>query len=646
MVLEKAMEKDPAERYQSTRDLVVDLRRLTRQTGEISAPPITPPAPRNRIWKMNAIVAGVLIALGLIAGALRWWLRSPAVEAPRQVMQFEIPQPPGTIFAPTISRQSFAISPDGKRLAFSATGANGTNIWIRDLASLDMRPVPGTEGVWSMFWSPDSRSIFFSVRKTLKQVNLDTGSGRTIADIPSAPQLGLWRSNGDLVLYCGVSELFEVRLEDGNRQKGRGFEGIRSPQFLPGGDRMIYALNDRAAPSSHAEVSDYIDRKPVTLMQTDSRVQYAPPLRAGEPGYVVFVRGSSLLAQPFDADRVRILGEPFSIAQNVIFYGPTLAANFSLSPNGVLIYQANFPVTELKWYDRSGKPVGDAGPPSMHWGQVRVSRDGRRVAATVWIPENGGTGVSIFDANGTRRLTFPPEVHRRGVWSPDGTRLAIGRSSPSSYGSEPAVLDLAGGPSLDFINETPQEHLVALPTDWSQDGRFIAIDDGLGEEQHTVWIADVASRKLRPFLKNNFPQWGVAFAPGGKAIAFVSVESGRPEVYVQSFESTPSPHVTGERRLVSHDGAWLVRWRADGHELFYLGMNNSLSAVPVDASLKFGEPNSLFRIAGPTQFGTTRDFQFDVSPDGQRFIMPTTGSVPPPPFTVIENWQDKFRRSQ
>jgi hypothetical protein len=186
--------------------------------------------------------------------------------------------------------------------------------------------------------------------------------------------------------------------------------------------------------------------------------------------------------------------------------------------------------------------------------------------------------------------------------------------------------------------------MVALPTDWSQDGRFIAVDDGLGEEQHTVWIADVASRKLRPFLKDNFAQWGVAFAPDGKGIAFVSVESGRPEVYVQSFESTPSPHVVGERRKVSRDGAWLVRWRADGRELFYLGMNNTLYAVPVEASLKFGEPDSLFRIAGPTQFGTTRDFQFDVSPDGQRFVIPTTGSVPPPPFTVIENWQDKFRR--
>ena len=195
----------------------------------------------------------------------------------------------------------------------------------------------------------------------------------------------------------------------------------------------------------------------------------------------------------------------------------------------------------------------------------------------------------------------------------------------------------------ELVNKS-YEHVTALPTDWSWDGRFIALDDGVGQEQRVVWIADVAAHTLAPFLKNSFPQWGTAFSRDGKYIAFVSLESGRPEVYVQSFESVPSPHVVGDRRQVSRDSAWLVRWRADGRELFYLGMDNKLYAVPVTGPLKFGEPKALFRIDGAPQYGTTRDFQFDVSPDGQRFIFPTTGSVPPPPLTVIENWQAKFRR--
>jgi len=642
MIVEKALENAPADRYQSTRDLVVDLRRLTRQSGETgpasSNSPAASPAPAKRGWTVGALAA--FLALSLAGGGVVLWrLQRPVAQAPRGVVQFDIAPPPGTIFAPSITRQPFAISPDGKRLAFSATDANGTNIWIRDLASPDQHVVPGTEGAWSMFWSPDSRSIFFSVKRTLKQANLETGSGRTVAELPWIAQLGTWRSNGDLILYLGTGDIQELRPQDGTLRKGPVFAGMRWPQFLPGGDRLLYTIYDEQLKQSRAAVADYSTQKPVSLMQTDSRVQYAPPLRPEEPGYLLFIRGSSLLAQPFDADRLRLAGEPFPIARDVIYFGPTLSTSFSVSANGVLVYQAGFPNSQLKWYDRSGHEVSEVGRPLQYWGNVRISRDGRRVAAPVWSPENGAPGIWIFSAAGreSRRLTFPPEVHLRPVWSPDGTSLALGRSQYVG-GARLATLDLTGNAAPEGF--VASEHFVATPTDWSSDGRFIVLDDGVGEEQHVVWIANVASRKLIPLLKNDFPQWGAAFSPDGKRIAFVSLESGRPEVYVQAFESTPAPHVAGERRQVSKDGAWLVRWRGDGRELFYLGLDNLMYAVPSE----IGEPKALFRVAGAPQYGTTRDFQFDVSPDGQRFILPTTGSVPPPPFTVIENWQEKFRR--
>jgi eukaryotic-like serine/threonine-protein kinase len=650
MIVEKALENAPADRYQSARDLVVDLRRLTRQSGETgpenSSAPAATAAPIKKGGKVGAIAVLVILALLLGGGLLLWRLQGPAAQAPRQVVQFDIAQPPGTIFAPSISRQPFAISPDGKRLAFSTTGANGTNIWIRDLASPDQRVVPGTEGAWSVFWTPDSRSIFFSVKRTLKQANLETGSGHTVAKLPNIAMLGTWRSKNDLMLYLGPADTYELRLDDGSLRKGPVFAGMRWPQFLPGGDRLVYAVYDKELKQSRAMTADYASQKPVSLTQTDSRVQYAPPLRPGEPGYLLFIRGASLLAQPFDAEHVRLAGEPFSIAQNVIYYGPNLSTSFSVSENGVLVYQAGFPDSQLKWFSRAGKELSEVGRPSPHWGQVRASRDGQRVAATIWSPENGGTGIWIFAANGreSRRLTYPPDNDRRPVWSPDGTHLALGRSQTVGSG-DLVTLDLTGnGTPGTFVNEAPGEHLVPLPTDWSADGRFIALDDGIGEEHRVVWIADVAKRTFQPFLKNGFAQWGTAFSPDCKRIAFVSLESGRPEVYVQTFESTPAPHVVGERRLVSSDGAWLVRWRGDGRELFYVGLDNQLHAVPVQGPLEFGEPKALFPIPGVSQYSTTRDFQFDVSPDGQRFIMPTTGSIPPPPFTVIENWQEKFRR--
>ena len=196
-----------------------------------------------------------------------------------------------------------------------------------------MRPVPGTEGVWSVFWAPDSRSIYYSVKRTLKQTNLETGSSRSVAELPDIAQLGTWRSNGDLLLYLGAGDVFELRPADGSIQKVSPAAGIRWPRFLPGGDRLTYAAYDGQSKLSHAMAIDYAAGKPVTLMETNSRVEYAPPPRPGEPGSLLFIRGASLLAQPFDADHLRLAGEPFPIAQNVVYYGPVLSANFSVSAN-------------------------------------------------------------------------------------------------------------------------------------------------------------------------------------------------------------------------------------------------------------------------------------------------------------------------
>jgi hypothetical protein len=389
----------------------------------------------------------------------------------------------------------------------------------------------------------------------------------------------------------------------------------------------------------------YSSGQPVALTQTDSRAEYSPPSHSGSPGYILFIRGGSLVAQPFDAVHLRVEGEPLTIAQNAVYYGSNLSAGFSSSETGVLVYQANFPKAELKWYDRAGNEAGAVGAAAQYWGNLRLSRDGRRVAAAVWSAETGSTSVWTLDTDGrnSRRVTFPPDVFRRPTWSPDGTRLAVGRSMRVG-GPKGGIIDLAGGDSpLEFTWDSGTHN--ALPTDWSTDGRFIVFDDGIGEEQHTIWIGDAGTLKLTPLLKGAFAHWGGAFAPGGvDQIAYASTESGRPEVYLQNFEESPAPHVAGERRAVSREGAWLVRWRADGRELFYLGLDNVLYAVEVRGKGQFGEPKKLFRVPGVPQFATSRDFQFDVSPDGKRFILPTTGSLSAPPFTVVENWQSRFQR--
>lgn len=610
----------------------------------VIADPIAPPAPRTprpRVWLM---AVAIVLAFGFGVAVPRLVTKPSFVARP--VLQFTISPPAGTIFAPPITRQPFAISPDGTRLAFTATGANGTNIWIRNLASLEMQPVPGTENAWGLFWSPDSRSLFYSVKGALKQANLASGSTHSVAHLPYHPLFGSWRSKGDLLLDLGPPDFYELAIEDGSLRK-LPHADMRWAQFLPGGDHFVHVVFDPGLARYRAVVTDYVSRKSTPLMETDSRVEYAPSLHKDEVGALFYIRGSSLLVQPFDSDHLRLAGEPFPISQNVIYFRPTASACFSVSDNGVLVYQTPFPVSELNWYDRGGHVLGALGRPASYSGPVRVSPDGRQVAAATWTSDSGGMDIWIFAANGTesRRLTYPPESHIRPVWSPDGKRIAFGASQTS--GPALTSLDAEGNgkpQGLPRSDERRVQNDPELPTDWSRDGRFVAFDTGLGEEEQQVWVADTARGEIVPLLHNEFAQWGAVFSRDGKRLAFVSAESGRPEVYVQAFVSIPSPQLNGLRRQVSKEGAWIVRWRADGREIFYVDTNNWLYAVPVEGPLRFGEPQRLFRIAGTPQYGTASDFQFDVAPDGQRFIMSTTGSAAPPPFVVVENWQDKFGR--
>jgi eukaryotic-like serine/threonine-protein kinase len=603
-------------------------------------------SPPRVVW-----LPGMVVVVSVVFGI--WGLLTIRadrhIEIVRPVTQFAIPSPAGTVFAPPISHQPFAISPDGTRLAFTASGPNGTAVWVRELSSLEMHSVPGTDGAWAVFWSLDSRSIFYSVKRILKQANLDTGSTRSVATLPFLAGFGAWRPDGNLLLYLGPQTSYDLQVGTGALRKVTGGD-FRLPQVLPHTGRILHVADDPASGRWRAQVTDLAGARSTPLMDTDSRVQYVPSIRRAESGSLLYVRGGTLLVQSFDADRLRLAGQPFPILQDIIFFGPSAQACFSVSDNGVLVYQSGWPNSELKWYDRAGRVVGTVGRPAPYVGSLRISHDGRKVAATVWNPDNGRSDVWLFDLHGSqsRRLTYPPASHYRPVWSPTGQRITFGvsRTGPPRLAmieSEPA------GGEQQILNRAPQDQAsrlnqIELPTDWSRDGRFIAFDTGLGEEEQEVWLLDTAHGDIVPLLRGEYAQWGSAFSPDGRRIAFVSTESGRPEVYVQGFDGTPSPRVVGKKGQVSKEGGWIERWRPDGRELFYVGLDNWLYAVAAAEGSPLGDPKPLFQIQGNLQYGTTSDFQFEVSADGQRFLMSTTGAVKPPAFTVIEGWQEKFHR--
>ncbi|CAN5606946.1 hypothetical protein BH10ACI4_BH10ACI4_33660 [soil metagenome] len=599
------------------------------------SPPRTHLSPRVG-WSLFVAGAFLVVAIPIVILSLK--TRRGVDTA--SVVQFQIPPEPGAIFAPPIARQSFAISPDGTRLAFTVTGASGTRIWMRDLSLLAPHPIPGTEGAWSVFWSPDGHSIFYSVKRDLRQTNVDSNTTHTVATLPWMAMYGAWRSKEELLFYLGPVTTYALSTRTGELRELSGV-GMRWAQFLPDSDTFLHVVFDPAIDHYRAFATSFSTRKSVPLMETDSRVQFAAARRAGEPAYLLFIRGESLMAQAFDPSGLQVSGEPFPIAQNVIHFRPSATASFSVSENGILVYQAGAPVSELRWYDRAGRIVATALHPAAFSGSVRVSQDGRRVIAGVWSQESGGSDIWMFGENGreSHRLTYPPSVHTRPVWSPDGKRIVFGSSHTGA--PELAILeDDASGkerPIPPPADAPPPLDQIQIPTDWSRDGRFIVYDDSLGEEERQVWIKDMVTKKIYPLLQSPASQWGAAFSPDGKHIAFVSDQSGRPEVYLQPFEASPTPHISGERVQVSHDGAWLVRWKPDGRELYFVGMDSRLYAAPF-AHGGGGDAKPLFLIPGNPQYGTASDFQFDTTANGQ-FVMTTVGSAAPPPFTVVQNWQ-------
>jgi eukaryotic-like serine/threonine-protein kinase len=487
------------------------------------------------------------------------------------------------------------------------------------------------------------------VKHVLKEANLDTGSTRPVANLPFLAALGTWRVKGDLLLYLGPQSIYELKVDNGTLRSVTGAE-LRLPQFLPQGDRLLNLFVDPTAGGYRARVSDFPSGKSAALMQTDSKVQYAPPSHPGEPGMLLYVRQGSLLAQPFEAERSQLAGAPVPIAQNVIYFGPSAQASFSVSDTGVLVYQGGWPISELHWYDRAGHDLGTLGQPAPYVGTLRISPDGRHVAAGIWSPTSGAPDLWLFSTDGreSRRLTYPPAAHNRAVWSPDGNRLAFATSRISAPLLATLAVSETDGeqPVMNQVarDEAIRASQIQMPTDWSRDSRFIAFDTGLGEEDQEAWLADTSNGNTLPLLRGENAHWAVAFSPEGRHIAFLSTESGKPEVYVQAFDLLPSPHLEGARSQVSTGGAWLVRWRPDGQELFYAGVDNRLYAVRVRKGFQLDEPTALYRIPGIAQYGTTSDFRFDVSKDGQRFIMSTSGTVSAAPFTVVQNWQEQFHR--
>jgi len=605
------------------------------------------PDPRQRRSSFAARPLVLVASLVLIAAVGFYWFvsnRRQTISIPKPA-RFAVVPPPGFMLEAAASRQSFALSPDGTHLAFTAMDASGLfSAFVRDLNSLEPRLLPASAGVHTLFWSPDSRSLVLTVKGKVLRAPLDSDARVVLGDSPGFVLSGAWLSAQRLLLGA-VRSSYSISPSGGPVETLKDL--YRWPQTLPDGEHVLYLYSDPKTSRHRGRVVRFGDHASAKdLIESDSRILYAPSLRNPGTGYLMYIRAGNLLAQPFNPRTLRITGDAMPVVDKVSFFWSTGAADFSVSSTGAIAYQSFASRSRLVWTDRKGRQVGLAGVPNVNLKSGRISPDGRKLVTSIYDIDRGAQNLWIIDSesNAMRQLTLEPGVRDAPVWSPDSKTLAFLHGSVGRP-TQVRIRDVVGGSDAE---EALNPADFQMPTDWSPDGRFIVFaNTGVSrlanEIQSDVFMFDLAqNRKLIRVLSTSFHESNAAFSPDGKWLTFTSNESGRPEIYVQAFEaSAGNPRVVGERHLVTRSGAQTLRWRRDGKELFYLALDGRVFAVPVKLSSKpeFGPATPLFTISTEARAAIHVTPGFDVSLDGQRFLIPVVSSQDGPSIVVMQNWE-------
>ena len=614
-VIKTCLAKDPENRFQTAHDVKLQLAWIAEGGSQAGLPAPVVARRKNREKLAWAIAgAAVLAALALGIGFIR---RAPA---PRRMVRFDIATPEGitTIDAPRIS-------PDGRYLAFNATDSTGkSRIYVRPLNALSAQPLAGTEGTTRPFWSPDSRFLGFFAEGKLKKIEVSGGPAQKICDSPSGAD-GSWSPEG-VVLYDGrVNDpIYRVSAAGGTPvvavkpDASRKEAEVGWPEFLPDGRHFLYMATGQKPEDNSYRIGSLDSAESRALAPAQTLVSYAPP------GYLLFVRDKTLVAQPFDVKALKTTGEPIPLAEHIGTDAVGLA-RFSVSRDGTLAYRTGESGDRMVWVDRSGRegePIGDPGD----YHNPALSPGGDRLAFDLADPRSGKRDIWVRDLKRgvSSRFTFGGGDAFCPLWSSDGSRIVftegqdLFEKAADGQGEEKLVL---------------KSDDLKIACDWSRDGQFIAFASRAKETGFDIWTLPTSGeRKPIPFLKTRFVELWPVFSPDGRFLAYQSNESGRFEVYVQSF---PGP---GGKWQISTSGGAEARWRADGKELYYRAPDQKLMAVEIQAGSGFtaGVPQALF--AGRFDTGIARA-RYLPTLDGRRFLtVAPLGREAMTPTTVVLNW--------
>ena len=611
-VVRTCLAKDPEDRWQTAHDVGVQLKWI--QEGG-SAAGVPAPVVAQRKTRERLIWAAIGLAAGLTAAFAFFSTRRATPPAP---IRFHVGVPRNE------DARNLAVSPDGRQLAFvSETSRGHGSISLRALDSPEARTLEGTKGARSLFWSPDSRSIAFFADGKLKRLPAAGGAPQTICD-GNGTGGGAWAPDGTIVfspefghpLYRvpasgGAPEL--VTKLDPDRQEV--FHGW--PRFLPDGKRFLYVARSVTRDKTAIRVGSLDSTDSPVVVRADSAGIYVPP------GHLLFGREGALLAQKFDAKGARVEGEAVPVAPRMrIDFADNNGLLSSSSDGSVIAYIAGDPPEEqLTWLDREGKALGTVGSPE-HYGELSISPDGKQVVTAIGDREKGTSDVWVVDlARGTKtRLTSDPTDDFNAVWSPDGERVLFTSDREGFYNLY-AVAASGAGPTETVL----KSGLDKWSMDWSAAAATVVYHQFEPKTKYDIWTLPFPGGKPVEFLRTTYNELGASLSRDGRWIAYGSDETGRAEVFVQTFP--PS----GFKRQVSTAGGMVPRFGASGNELLYLSADRKLMAVELrglGSKLETGDPKPLFEV---------RREALDVASDG-RFLAVVPVDSEPAPITIVLNW--------
>ena len=629
--IRRCLAKDPEDRWQTARDLLLELKWIAEGGSQAALAPLGAAKSAGMRWQRILLLGFVSLLLAAIIGLAIWNLKpSPT----RPITRAVITLTPGQRLA-ALDQPAVALSPDGTHLAYVAFQGGTQQLYVRAMDSLEAKPIPGTEGATNPFFSPDGQWLGFFAGKKLKKVSVSGGVALTLGEV-NGPRGASWDSQGMIAFApTGVSLLQKVPDAGGTPQPLSRFEkgeaSHRWPEFLPDGKALLFD----AMTSTFNWAKAQLAVESVGSGERQNLIQGGWQPRYASSGHLIYAQRGSLMAAPFDLQRLALTGTAVPVVEGVRQSTTTGAVQYSFSATGSLAYvpgAVQSAQLKLVWVTRNGaeQPVA---APARGYVFPRLSPDGRRIAVGIMDQE---TQVWLYDLSRETltRFTFEGNVNLSALWTSDGRRITFQSDKegpPNVYWQR---ADGSGG-----LERLTTSDYTSVPSSCSPDGQlaFVQIDPATGFD---IWVLRLTDRKAQPFLRTPYNETSPRFSPDGRWLAYISNESGRYEVYVQPY---PGP---GGKWQISTEGGTEPAWNPNGRELFYRSGDKMMAVdIATQPGFTVGKPRALF--AGWYEATPATFSNYDVTPDGQRFLMLKRNeqeASAPTQINVVLNWFEELKR--